>query len=621
VCGIAGQLRLDAGSPPLDGDELARVSAALAGRGPDGEGEWRSPCGRLALAHRRLAVLDLSPASAQPMRSADGRFALVFNGEIYDFRAAARELAATGVALRTSGDAELLLELLARQGPAVLSRLRGMYAFALWDGERGELLLARDPYGIKPLYYALDGGLLRFASQVRALEAGGGLPSDLEPAGVAGFLAWGAVPEPWTLRRAIRALPAGHLLRASPADGVRLEPAPFVPPPGLQHDPGLALTESVADHLVSDVPVAVFLSAGLDSALVAALARRAALAAAAAPPLALTLTWAEARGTERDEEPLARATARALGLEHVVREVSADEVRAAWPTLLAAMDQPSIDGVNTWLVARLAREQGFKVALSGLGGDELLGGYPSFAQVPRWQRWARRLGRVPGLAGDWPLLARHLPARLPAPRRRKLARLLELGRSLAGAYVLRRALFLPGELELLDAGDGAGARPLERFYDPVLDAWERLGEGLLGAADGLLADPWRAVHRLESTLYLRNQLLRDADWAGMAHGVEIRVPLVDARLRAALEAVGFEPARSQGKAALVRQLAPELPAELFARPKSGFQLPIADWLDESPPPAAPRPVGEQSRRLALRVLAEFGIEVEEPRREGAADGR
>jgi len=622
VCGIAGQLRLGAGAPPLDGDELARVSAALAGRGPDGAGEWRSPCGRLALAHRRLAVLDLSPASAQPMRSADGRFTLVFNGEIYDFRAAARALAAAGVALRTSGDAELLLELVAREGPAVLSRLRGMYAFALWDGERGELLLARDPYGIKPLYYALDGGLLRFASQVRALVAGGGLPCDLEPAGVAGFLAWGAVPEPWTLRRAIRALPAGHLLRASQADGVRLEPAPFVPPPGLQHDPGLAVTESVADHLVSDVPVAVFLSAGLDSALVAALARRAALAAAAAPPVALTLTWADARGTVRDEEPLARATARALGLEHVVREVSADEVRAAWPALLAAMDQPSIDGVNTWLVARLAREQGFKVALSGLGGDELFGGYPSFAQVPRWQRWARRLGRVPGLAGDWPLLARLALPRLPLARRRKLARLLELGRSLAGAYVLRRALFLPGELELAGTGDdGAGAQPLARFYDPVLDAWERLGEGLLGAADGILADPWRAVHRLESTLYLKNQLLRDADWAGMAHGVEIRVPLVDARLRAALEAVAFEPARSQGKRALVRQLAPELPAELYARPKSGFQLPVADWLEDGPPPAVARPVGEQSRRLALRVLAAFGVEIEEPGGERSGDVR
>ncbi|KAB2950901.1 MAG: asparagine synthetase B, partial [Thermoanaerobaculia bacterium] len=275
VCGIAGLLRLT-GDAPLPLGELRRTSAALARRGPDGEGEWSSPSHRAALAHRRLAVIDLSAAAAQPMLSRDGARCLAYNGEIYNYRALASELVAAGVELRTSSDTEIVLEILTREGAGGLSRLRGMYALALWNEESGELLLARDPYGIKPLYYAVEGGVLRFASQVRALEAGGGLASDVDPAGVAGFLAWGAVPEPWTFRRAVRALPAGHVLTASAARGVRVEPAPWVLDGARARDVETALARGVSAHLTADVPVAVFLSAGLDSALVAALARRAA---------------------------------------------------------------------------------------------------------------------------------------------------------------------------------------------------------------------------------------------------------------------------------------------------------------------------------------------------------
>ncbi|HSM13158.1 MAG TPA: asparagine synthase (glutamine-hydrolyzing), partial [Thermoanaerobaculia bacterium] len=378
MCGIAGMLRLAADGPALDRAELARISAALARRGPDGEKAWASAHGRALLAHRRLAILDPTPRADQPMLSADGRHALILNGEIYDFREHRQRLVADGVPLRTTGDAEVLLELLAREGPAVLSSLRGMYAFALWDESRGELLLGRDPYGIKPLYYATTGGVLRFASQVRALEAGGGVPLEVDREAVAGFLAWGAIPEPRTLRAAIRALPAGHLLRATADGPVRVEPLPFRPPEREPRPVEAGLEECVRDHLVSDVPVALFLSAGLDSALVAALARR----HLPEPPTALTLTFAEARGTARDEEAGARAIAAALGLPHGVREVAGGEVRELLPEIVGAMDQPSIDGVNTWFVSKAAAEAGLKVALSGLGGDELLGGYPSFRDVP-----------------------------------------------------------------------------------------------------------------------------------------------------------------------------------------------------------------------------------------------
>jgi len=602
MCGIAGMMRLSAAAPPLPLAELGRIDAALARRGPDGHAAWQAPDGWAAFVHRRLAIIDLTTAAEQPMVSADGRRVLVFNGEIYNYRDLRHELEARGAVLRTHSDSEVLLELVALDGVSALPRLRGMFAFALWDSLQGTLLAARDPYGIKPLYYAVEGGVLRFASQVKALTAGGGLPAEIDPAAVAGFLSWGAVPEPLTLYRAIRALPAGHVLTASEARGVHVEPLPYSPPDELPGTTEQAIAESVEAHLVSDVPVALFLSAGIDSALVAALATK----ALPEPPVALTLTWKEIRGTARDEEPLARATAQALGMDHVVREVAGEEVREALPEILDAMDQPSIDGFNTWLIARVAREEGFKVALSGLGGDEVFGGYPSFRDVPLWHRQVRALARVPGGRA---IASGLLPLRPGvSPKTRGVMR---YGSSIAGSYFLRRGLFLPEEIAGLRAEHDGDLINLAGAFDPVLDTWQGLSEGILGPSDGLLGDPWRAVHRMESAIYLRRQLLRDADWAGMAHGVEIRVPLVDARLRLALETHGFEPARAGGKRSVAQSVAPELPAELHNRRKTGFQLPIADWLEHDR--GLPRSVGEASRRLACLVLRAFGVDLSEAR--------
>ena len=584
MCGINGILRLTDAAPPIDRGELLRTRDAMAARGPDGAGAWISGDGRVALASRRLAILDLSDAGAQPMASADGRLQLVLNGEIYNFAALRRELEAEGVRFRSRSDTEVVLALYARDGAAMLGRLRGMYGLALWDEREKSLLLARDLLGIKPLYLSEEGGCLRFASQVKALEAGGAVSRAIDPAGLAGFLLWGSVPEPLTIRQAVRALPAGHHLLVR--DGAIGDPIPngtaAVAP--LSHE--AAVEDSVAAHLVSDVPVAVFLSAGLDSGLIAALARR----HLSAPPATFTLSFDVLAGTPRDEAPLAAAVARALGTRHVERRVGRADFPALWRDALTAMDQPSIDGFNTFLVSRAAHEAGLKVVLSGLGGDEIFGSYPSFADVPRLEKAARRAARVPGLAAAWPALARL------APDRPKLAGLLRYGRSLPGAYYLRRGLFLPEELPAL-MGRDAAAEGLAR-YDPVADAARALA-----AANGHARDPWTAVHELETARYLRNQLLRDSDWASMASSIELRVPFVDAWLRARLAANGFEPARREGKAALVRRLAPELPAALFARPKTGFYVPVMEWLQ---PEAAGAPLGDQSRRLARRVLAALG---------------
>jgi asparagine synthase (glutamine-hydrolysing) len=410
---------------------------------------------------------------------------------------------------------------------------------------------------------------------------------EIDLGGLAGFLLWGAVPEPFTIRRSVRALPAGsYLLAGDGASGearsyYRFGDAASAAVTPLA--PVLAVEESVAAHLVSDVPVAVFLSSGLDSGLIAALACR----HLPEPPVTLTARFDALVGSSADEGPLAARVAAALGTRHVETVLGQRDFDDLWGRALRAMDQPSIDGFNTFMISRVAHESGLKVVLSGLGGDELFGSYPSFRDVPRGVRTARRLARMPGLAGLWPSASRLL-----FPRRPKVAGLLRHGASVAGSYLLRRGLFLPEELPEV-MGKERAAEGLAH-YQALADA----------AAPSNGRDPWSAVHALETALYMKNQLLRDADWASMAHSVELRVPLADPVLRAHLAAAGFEPARSAGKAAFVRQVVPHLPAELFSRAKTGFTFPMVEWMR---PEAFNWSPAEKSRHLARAVLDEMGV--------------
>jgi asparagine synthase (glutamine-hydrolysing) len=590
MCGINGILRVDPQAPPPDAREALRSRDSMKTRGPDGAGLWADAGGHVVLGHRRLAVIDLSDAGLQPMASADGRYRIVLNGEIYNYKGLRAELS-RDYTFRSHSDTEVILALFARDGLPALGRLRGMFAFAIWDDRDKRLLLARDPNGIKPLYYSTDGRHLRFASQVKALVAGGAVATREDPAGLCGFLLWGSVPEPWTIYESVKALPAGHLLWAGREGVGRPEP---LPPASEKragaHDIAAAIEESVVAHLVSDVPVAVFLSSGLDSSLVAALAKK----HLADPPVTMTLRFREFAGTEADEGPLAAEVARALGTHHVERWVSKAEFLEAVPAALAAMDQPSIDGLNTYWMSRCAHEAGIKVALSGLGGDELLGGYPSFRQVPRLTRWAGAAGALPGLAAAWPSLVR-----LSGLSQPKLPGLIRYGRTMEGAYFLRRALYLPEDLPGL-IGPERAAEGL-RACDP-----EQLGRHVLG--DRRPPDGWRAVQALETSLYLRNQLLRDSDWASMASSLELRVPFVDAWLQDA--AGGLDQAtRRSGKAGVARSAAPELPQAVFSRRKTGFLTPFADWLDHR----APMRTGEGSRSMAWRILSEWGLPAPESR--------
>ncbi|PIB92155.1 asparagine synthase (glutamine-hydrolyzing) [Caulobacter sp. FWC2] len=594
MCGINGIFAYGAGVAPPQPRELLATRDHMRARGPDGEGAWWSPDGLVGLAHRRLAVIDLADRAAQPMRLPEADLTLVFNGEIYNHRELRAELEARGERFVTQSDTEVILRLYAHEGVAMLRRLRGMFALALWDGRKGGLLLARDPYGIKPLYYADDGGAFRFASQVKALMAGGGVEDTIDPAGWVGFHIFGHVPEPFTLHRNIQAAPAGTAIWVG-RDGVSA-PAVYTslarilaeaPPPDAPLNEVLrgAALDSVRSHLLADVEVGLFLSAGVDSGALLDLMRQAGHGA----PRALTLVYPDFSGDPRDEGPLAAAMAKAQGARHVLRRVDQAEFEADLPAILSAMDQPSIDGINTWFVAKAAREQGLKVAISGVGGDELLAGYSTFQTLPRLLRRARPFTHVPGLA-TFTHAALSVFAPGPVRRNPKVLGVLRHARSWGGAYMLRRAVRLPAELdaimdpEMLRTG-------LERL-NPV----DRL-DGLLEPDPG--CDNGR-VALLESRAYLRDQLLRDADWAGMAHGVEIRTPLVDIDLFRAVapHIAGLSP--GDGKRALANATELGLPMEVLKRSKTGFAIPAAHW---ALGPHGPDRV--QSRRWALSVAEAF----------------
>jgi asparagine synthase (glutamine-hydrolysing) len=533
------------------------------------------------------------------MTGADGRLTVTYNGEIYNFPELRSELERDGVRFRTSCDTEVLLHLYASCGPAMVHRLRGMFAFAIWDDRSGELFLARDPYGIKPLYTANDGWTFRFASQVKALLAGGQVSREPEPAGLVGFYLFGAVPEPFTLYRGIRALPAGHTQIVN-VGGPR-EPLPFSSLAAVlaegadEQAPANELTDrvragaldSVRAHRLADVGIGVFLSGGIDSGAVLGLLRD-----AGQPNLrAITLQFEEFRGTAEDEAPLAAEIAARYGAEHIVRYVGRNEFERDLPDILQAMDQPSIDGINTWFVAKAANEAGLKVSLSGIGGDELLAGYPSFGDLPRWRRLLGPLAAVPGLGR---LSRALLRASVPGfcDHHPKAAGLLEYSRSWADAYLLRRGLFLPYELSaVLDPS--IAREGLRRL---------RVRHRLRAA---LKPDPGSDVGRvcaLESTNYLRNQLLRDADWAGMAHGVEIRVPLADFALLRTLAPVTPLMRAGAGKCALANAPSTKLPDAVVARAKTGFGVPTGAWLETPETTRAGPSKGMASRRWSHRVL-------------------
>jgi asparagine synthase (glutamine-hydrolysing) len=566
VCGIAGAFAFDPGAEPIDQTVVSRLNEFQRRRGPDGAGLWSSQDNRMVLAHRRLAIIDTGSSGAQPMSDATGRWMISFNGEIYNYRALRSELERVGCVFHTNSDTEVLINVVAQWGEAGLRRLRGMYAFALWDASLKELWLARDPFGIKPLYVSQTAGTMWFASQARALATCVPLETRRDAAALTGFYLWGHVPEPFSWWAGIAMFPAGHVQRirqsvSPPQKFASVQDAYIAGPPRPLVDGELRelMLDSVRHHMVSDVPVGVFLSAGIDSNVIATLANE-----LGSRLRTVTLAFDEYAGTSHDEAPLAEAAAKILRSDHVTVRIARDEFDELLGDFLECMDQPTIDGLNTYLVSRAASAQGLKVALSGLGGDELFGGYPSFRQIPEFLKWGGRIPLSRSLGSAAQAILRRLP-RVPP----KAAGLLSHSGDIASAYLLRRALYLRDELDaLLD--ESWLTEGLERLSTiPALT-------NSLGALQG--ATTHAQVAALESCWYMRNQLLRDTDWSSMAHGLEVRVPFVDVTL---LERLGAAIASQAppGKEDLAR-CAQQLPHAIIGRPKTGFTTPVRGWIDD-----------------------------------------
>jgi asparagine synthase (glutamine-hydrolysing) len=578
MCGINGIVSFGAGAPLADVDELTRTREAMRSRGPDAAGIWLSSDGRVGLGHRRLSIIDVSDRANQPMVSGEGDMVLTFNGEIYNFRELREELEHGGETFVTNSDTEVVLRMYRKWGAAMLARLRGMFAFAIWDARTNTLFLARDPYGIKPLYYANDGRTFRFASQVKAILAGGGVSVTRDPAGIVGFLLRGHVPEPFTMYEAIRQLPAGSSMIVT-REGAS-EPRPYFSIASVLREAvnerchytdderaaiiADAVRESVRYHLVSDVPVGAFLSSGRDSSTIVALASE-----TTSSLQTVTLRFSEYAGTEKDEAPLAAQVAMRYGTKHRTTTLSGDEFRRELPRALAAMDQPSFDGLNSYFVCKAAAELGWKVALSGTGGDELFGGYTTFRIIPRVVRMFRAFRHTPSAAAAFRRVYGRMTSN-PARFSPKTAYTLKYCTSYEGAYLMKRGLFLPEEVASI-VGEDIAREGLKRLT-------------MLDVIRGTITpDPGTAFARIaamESSLLLRNQLLRDIDWASMAHSLEVRVPLVDPFLLRKVAPAVFSTKKRDGKELLSRSPHRQLPEAVLTRKKTGFTIPNVAWLND-----------------------------------------
>ncbi len=553
---------------------VKRMIDSMMRRGPDAEGVWSDEI--CVLGHRRLSILDLEARAQQPMLSHCGRYAIVFNGEIYNFRALRSVLIDEGVQFRTTSDTEVVLSLFAKEGEAMLPRLRGMFSFVLWDKLTKRAFVARDPYGIKPLFLAQTAQGVLFASQVKAVLASGLVSTEPCARGQAGFWLLGSVPEPDTWFRDIKALPAGHCCWVSggclgtPRNwwdiGDAWRDALLTPPPPneeVRERVRDALRVSLAAHLVADVPVGVFLSGGIDSGALAGMM----VEAGAQNLQGITIAYDELSGSQEDEAPVATALAAHYGIRHHVRRVTRTEFEADLPRILTAMDQPTIDGINTWYASKAVAELGLKVVVSGVGGDELFQGYNSFQQLPWLVSTWGVASRVPGITvlakiacdlrahrtgnGRW----RHLP---------------DWARTMPGAWWLRRSMFSPEDLPALMGADLA-AEALQGFSAA---SWVHSMSGKHPPNLRL------ALAQIESTTYLRNQLLRDSDWASMDNSVELRTPLVDSWLLRDVQPLLSSFHHFSNKRLLAEAPERALPEAVIQRPKTGFNIPVVQWLQE-----------------------------------------
>jgi len=581
MCGILGAV----GAPDEVREEcLLRGLTGLAHRGPDDSG-WHvirkdtSQPTSIFLGNRRLAILDLSLAGHQPMQDRDTGSWIVYNGEIYNFWEIRCELESYGIGFNSRSDTEVILKAYGKWGAGCLDYFRGMFAFAIWNGRTTELFLARDRFGEKPLYYFHRDGLFLFASEVRSLLQTGLVARELDEVGLVDYLRYGSVSADHTLIRGVRSLPPAHCLLLKDGEATlrkywdlnsaERDLAASGPVRRIDKETVVELRTLLEDAIllrtVSDVPVGIFLSGGIDSSsLVGLLSRK-------RPNLnTFSVVFKE---LDYSEAQYSRAISTRFGTDHHEIEISSHAVMTSLPQIIGAMDQPTVDGVNTYIISRETRRMGYKVALSGLGADEIFGGYETFITVPRMEWFAWSAGTInPKL--------RHMLASIisvaiskRSPRAEKLAVLIEGDGGIPHPYALARMLFMPRQLRQLGlVSDSRDVDPATAPFADILKWAERF-------------DPVNRTSYLELRHYMPNTLLRDSDFMSMAHGLELRVPFIDHKLAEFLFRI---PGASKLERGLPKWLLIEamqgllphrvLPRQIVRRPKRGFTFPFELWL-------------------------------------------
>jgi asparagine synthase (glutamine-hydrolysing) len=553
MCSISGLLRITNFGSGLTEEAVARMNASQRHRGPDDQGTWKFAFGQgeISLGNTRLAIIDTSSAGHQPMFDPATGNCITYNGETYNFKDLSADL---GLNPRSHSDTEVVLHAYNRLGTACLERIRGMFALAIWDDQKRELILARDRFGIKPLYYYISDGLLAFASELRALLATGLIPGKLSRSGLDSYLATGSVTAPLTMVEGVRQLLPGHYLRVhvTESQDLKCTLARFVrdehelPRPESRADAVVQLRAQLEDslraHLVSDVPLGVFLSGGMDSSALVALMDQ----ISARRPKTFSVVFDE---TDLSEEQYSRSVAERFNTDHCEIRLDEEQLLQMLPDAIAALDQPSMDGTNTYVVAKAVKEAGVTVALSGLGSDELFAGYPSFRRALKFASMpvgSRRVLRAAAAVGG--SLSRG------SARREKFVQLVGSGGTPEQIYRISRQLF-PGTSLLQTNTEKHGSEN----------------------------DVVNAISKLELNGYMANTLLRDTDAMSMANSLEVRVPFVDARVvDYVLSLPGawkLDRRRTHvPKALLADAVADLLPQDFLARKKMGFTLPFEKWM-------------------------------------------
>ena len=563
MCGIYSYI----GSENLNSE---KVLAALHHRGPDSQGTWQATVGskQIHLLHTRLAILDLSPAGHQPMVDTRAGNAIAFNGEIYNFLELRQELKACGVEFSSRTDTEVLLLGYRIWGEQLIERLDGMFAFLLFDQIKQRLLIARDHVGIKPLYYTqTQGGGIAFASSVRALISSGLVATDWDEQSIYDYLVYGSVQEPRTIRQAIKAFPPAHyafidlqqdtIVLSTPQQYWNL--ADFIRAPlqatSSETRHAEVLQHTVEQQLIADVPVGLFLSAGIDSTALAT------LVAPVAQSKLSTFTF-DLQDSTKDESKLAAMTAQQLNLEHHVAHLPKETLTQWLFDSLAAMDQPSSDGTNTYLVSRASLEHGMTVVLSGCGADELHGGYPHFRSLTQLYQLGRRLGGMKSALLPWIQTARGWRKHSIYQERLKL--LFQQINSPSGLVQEIRRYLTPTQISAF--------WPLAQFTNTLIPG--------VCDTDAINLDIETQISLNDIQGYLRNTLLRDSDWATMANQQELRVPYLGKRYMETVIQIPWSDKRTtkkKKKPLLAGQISPNL-QYIIQRKKTGFDLDHAIYL-------------------------------------------